>query len=212
MMTTKTEMPQDTRQIAEQAKGFLDPAEGERLFSLARDHAHLGPVVEIGSYCGKSSVYLGAGVRAAGGLLVCVDHHRGSEEHQPGEGYHDPDLLDDAIGKVDSLPHLRHNLHAAGLEDSTVIAVAGSLAAAQLVSAPLGMVFIDGGHSMEAAQSDYRTWAGKVAPGGILAIHDLFPDPATGGQAPITIYRQAAASELFQELETTNTLGALRRL
>lgn len=211
-MTTTNQIPLAACTIAESAKGFLDPDEGQRLYALARDSAHLGPVVEIGSYCGKSSIYLGSGVKASGGLLVCVDHHRGSEEHQPGEGYHDPDLLDDTIGKVDSLPHLRHNLHAAGLEDCTVIAVAGSLAAARLVSAPLGMVFIDGGHSMEAAQNDYRTWAGKVARGGILAIHDLFPDPATGGQAPITIYRQAAASELFEPLETTGTLGALRRL
>lgn len=205
-------MDETILRIARDAKGFLDEEEGRRLHDLARDHARLGPVVEIGSYCGKSSLYVGAGVKAAGGLLVCVDHHRGSEEHQPGEGYHDPDLLDAEVGKVDSLPQLRRNLHDAGLEDCTVIAVAGSEAASRLVSTPLGMAFIDGGHSMEAAQKDLRCWAGKVARGGILAIHDLFPNPAEGGQAPITIYRQAAASGLFEELATTKTLGVLRRL
>lgn len=205
-------MPPAMLEVARAAKGFLDEVEGQRLFALARDHAPLGPIVEIGSYCGKSSVYVGAGAQAGGGVLVCVDHHRGSEEHQPGEGYHDPDLLDANLGKVDSLPQLRRNLHDAGLEDTTIIAVAGSSLAAKLVSAPLGMVFIDGGHSMEAAQNDWRLWAGKVAHGGILAIHDLFPNPEEGGQAPITIYRQAAASGLFEELPTTATLGALRRL
>lgn len=193
------------------APGFLDDAEGRRLHALARDHASLGPIVEIGSYCGKSSVYLAAGARAGGGRLVCVDHHRGSEEHQPGEGYHDPALFDPAAGRMDTLPTLRRVLAAAGLEDTAVLVVATSRVAADLLADGLGMVFIDGGHSFEAAETDYAAWHGKLAPGGVLAIHDLFPDPAHGGQAPITIYRRALASGLFDELETTGTLGVLRR-
>ncbi|HEY8514648.1 MAG TPA: class I SAM-dependent methyltransferase [Candidatus Binatia bacterium] len=204
-------MDEHAHRIALAAKGFLDDEEGLRLHDLAREHAKLGPVVEIGSYCGKSSVYLGAGVRAAGGRLVCVDHHRGSEEHQPGEEYHDPELLDPHTGRMDSLPELRRTLHAAGLEDVAVLIVASSPVAASLVAPPLGMVFIDGGHSDAAAQADYESWSGKVAPGGILAIHDLFPDPTQGGQAPITIYRRALASGLFEELPGTKTLGVLRR-
>ncbi|MEW6272035.1 MAG: class I SAM-dependent methyltransferase, partial [Thermodesulfobacteriota bacterium] len=200
-------MDETAHRIALAAKGFLDDDEGLRLHDLAREHAALGPVVEIGSYCGKSSVYLGAGVRAAGGRLVCVDHHRGSEEHQPGEEYHDPELLDAITGRVDSLPELRRTLHAAGLEDVAVLIVASSPVAASLVAGPLGMVFIDGGHSDAAAHADYEAWSGKVAPGGVLAIHDLFPDPSQGGQAPITIYRRALASGLYEELPGTKTLG-----
>jgi len=193
------------------APGFLDDAEGMRLYELARDHGHVGPIVEIGSYCGKSSVYLGAGACAAGGRLVCVDHHRGSEEHQPGEGYHDPTLFDATVGRMDTLPTLRRVLASAGLEDTTTLVVAPSRVAAAIVADGLGMVFIDGGHSFEAAETDYAAWHPKVAPGGVLAIHDLFPDPTEGGQAPITIYRRALATGLYDALETTGTLGALRR-
>jgi predicted O-methyltransferase YrrM len=204
-------MDELARRVAIACKGFLDPEEGQRLHDLAREHAPLGPVVEIGSYCGKSSVYLAAGVREARGSLVCVDHHRGSEEHQPGEEYHDPELVDAATGRVDSLPELRRTLHAAGLEDVAVLVVAPSVVAARVVAGPLGMVFIDGGHSDAAAHADYESWSDKVAPGGVLAIHDLFPDPSEGGQAPITIYRRALASGRFVELPGTKTLGVLRR-
>ena len=200
-----------TLAAARACKGFLDEAEGLRLHELAHAHAGLGPILEIGSYCGKSACWLGAGARAGGGLLLCLDHHRGSEEHQPGEGYHDPDLFDAAVGRVDSLPFLRRTLHEAGLEDSTVLLVAPTSRVAAFWTTPLGMVFIDGGHSLAAARADYAGFAPHVVAGGILAIHDLFPDPAAGGQAPITIYREAIASGLFDELPTTGTLGVLRR-
>jgi predicted O-methyltransferase YrrM len=197
--------------IAAACKGFLDDEEGLRLHDLARDHAHLGPVLEIGSYCGKSSVYLGAGAKLCGGRLICVDHHRGSEEHQPGEEYHDPDLLDAAVGAIDSLPHLRRVIRQAGLDDTAVLLVAPSVVAAGLWSVPLGMLFIDGGHSHATAHSDYEAWAPHVIRGGVLAIHDLFPDPCLGGQAPIEIYRRALASGEFEALPATKTLGVLRR-
>jgi len=197
--------------VALAAKGFLDDEEGLRLNALACEHALLGPVLEVGSYCGKSSIYLGDGVRAAGGQLVCVDHHRGSEEHQPGEEYHDPDLFDLDAGRMDSLRELRRNLRLAGLEATALILVAPSTTAARVWSTPLGMVFIDGGHSHETANADYEGWAPKVAPGGILAIHDLFPDPSEGGQAPIEIYRRGLASGDFEALPSTKTLGVLRR-
>ncbi len=204
-------MDQRALDAARHCKGFLDEEEGARLYDLARTRAHLGPVLEIGSYCGKSSCWLGAGACAGGGVLLCLDHHRGSEEHQLGEGYHDPDLFDDAAGRVDSLPFLRRTLHDAGLEESAVLLVAPSARVAAFWTTPLGLVFIDGGHSLAAAQTDYQGFARHVAPGGILAIHDLFPNPEEGGQAPITIYREALASGLFDELSTVKTLGVLRR-
>jgi predicted O-methyltransferase YrrM len=196
---------------AHACKGFLDEEEGQRLYELAYDHARLGPIVEIGTYCGKSSVWVGSGAAAAGGLLVCVDHHRGNEEQQPGELYHDADLVDPSTGLMDSLRFLRHTLRAADLERSAIVMVTTSRIAATLCRGPFGMVFIDGGHTFEAAETDLECWAPQVAAGGILAIHDLFPNPADGGQAPITIYRRALASGAFDELPTTKTLGVLRR-
>lgn len=201
-----------THAIALACKGFLDDREGLRLHDLARDHVHLGPVLEIGSYCGKSTVYLGAGARLGGGKLVTVDHHRGNEEQQRGEEYHDPDLFDAEAGAMDSLPHLRRTIRLAGLEEDVIVIVGRSPGVAGLWATPLGMVFIDGGHSQAAADADYESWAPKVAPGGILAIHDLFPDPSQGGQAPLNIYRRALASGRFEELPGTLTLGVLRRL
>ncbi|HEX2675650.1 MAG TPA: class I SAM-dependent methyltransferase [Polyangiales bacterium] len=197
--------------IARECKGYLDEAEGLRLYELAREYGKLGPILEVGSYCGKSSVYLGAGAKAAGSTLICVDHHRGSEEHQRGEEYHDPELYDADAKRMDTLQALRRTLRIAGLEDTAALLVTSSVTASRLWNTPLGMVFIDGGHSFETARSDYAGWHGKVAKGGVLAIHDLFPNPAEGGQAPIEIYRTGAASGLFDELPTTKTLGVLRR-
>ena len=74
------------------------------------------------------------------------------------------------------------------------------------------MVFIDGGHSLQAAMTDYRRWSPHVVVGGILAIHDIFPDPADGGQAPFDIYQLALASGLFEEVEMRRTLAILRRI
>jgi predicted O-methyltransferase YrrM len=206
-----TAMDLRLRQIATKCKGFLDENEGLRLFDLAHDHAALGPVLEIGSYCGKSSVYLGAGAREASGTLVTVDHHRGNEEQQPGWEYHDPELVDPAVGVMDSLPYLRRTLHEAGLEEMTIVIAARSAEVARFWTTPLGMVFIDGGHTFEVARTDYESWAPKVALGGILAIHDLFDDPNDGGQAPIEVYRRAIESGDFVELPRTGTLGVLRR-
>ncbi len=204
-------MQADALEVARTTKGFLDEDEGTRLYELARDHASIGPIVEVGSYCGKSSVYVGSGARTGGGTLVCVDHHRGNEEQQRGELYHDPDVYDDEAGQVDSLRFLRHSIRRAALEHTAILMVTSSAAAARLCPDELGMVFIDGGHTHEAANADYELWSGKVARSGILAIHDLFPNPEEGGQAPIEIYRRAVASGNFDELPTVKTLGVLRR-
>ena len=136
----------------------------------------------------------------------------GPEEHQPGEEYHDPDLYDGDIQAMDSFGEFRRNIDAAGLSETVVPVVASSETAARRWQTPLAMVFIDGGHSLEAALLDYRCWTGHILQGGILAIHDVFPDPADGGQAPHTIYRMALDCGLFSQVEFVNTLAVLRRV
>ncbi len=210
MSETQT-MPAAALAVARSCKGFLDEEEGMRLFTLARDHAKLGPIIEVGSYCGKSSVYLGSGARSGGGTLVCVDHHHGNEENQQGELYHDPEVFDAEAKRNDTLPFLRDTIRRADLEDVAMLLVTKSAAAAAIWTIPAGMVFIDGGHTQIAADTDYESWSPKVIAGGILAIHDLFPNPDEGGQAPINIYRRALASGGFDELPTTKTLGVLRK-
>ncbi|MBR9805421.1 class I SAM-dependent methyltransferase [bacterium] len=195
----------------EKTKGFLAAAEGEALYQYARQSAALGPCLEVGSYCGKSTVYLGLASKATDNIVYAVDHHRGSEEHQPGEEYHDADLFDPNAGLMDSFRAFRSTMREAQLENHVVPIVAASSIAAKRWSTPLGMVFIDGGHSMEAALEDYRNWSGHIASGGILAIHDIFPNPKDGGQAPYTVYQLALASGLFKQTDMIDTLGILTR-
>jgi hypothetical protein len=144
----------------------------------------LGPLLEVGTYCGKSAVYLGTAARSGGSVLFSVDHHRGSEENQAGWEHHEADLVDPATGRMDTLPWARRTLAQAGLEDHVVLVVGGSVTVAAGWATPLGLLFIDGGHGHDVAWADYRAWAPKVAPGGRLAIHDVFPDPAEGGRPP----------------------------
>lgn len=196
----------------ESVKGFLARAEGEALARHVRALTVTGPVLEIGSWCGRSSVWLGQAVAGSGRIVYALDHHRGSEEHQPGEGYHDPEHFDAELGLVDTLPAFRRSIALAGLE-STVIALVGpSAVIGANWGTPLSMVFIDGGHAMETALADYRAWAGHVQRGGILAIHDVFPDPADGGRPPYEIWKLAVASGLFEPVERVNSLEFLRRL
>lgn len=205
--TEAMKLPLDINTI----KGFLAADEGAALYQHCVETAHLGPCLEVGSYCGKSTVYLGAAAKSKGGTVYAVDHHRGSEEHQKGEEYHDPDLYDAGVQLMDSFREFRRTLRAAGLEEVVVPIVASSRVASRQWATPLGMVFIDGGHSWEAALTDYRSWVTHLVPGGILAIHDIFPDPTKGGQAPYDIWKLAKASGLFEELPTVNTLGLFRR-
>jgi predicted O-methyltransferase YrrM len=195
----------------ESVKGFLDPVEGKALFDHCLASAVLGPVLEVGSYCGKSTVYLGAACKSANRTLYAVDHHRGSEEHQLGEEYHDPALYDGSAGLMDSFREFRRTMKAANLEDFVVPLVAPSAVAARDWQTPLGMVFIDGGHSLDAAMTDYESWAKHIVPNGLLTIHDIFPNPQDGGQAPYTIWKKAIDSGLFEDIGIVRTLGILRR-
>jgi MMP 1-O-methyltransferase len=204
-------MAGDLMRAAEAAPGFMPAAEGLALFDAAAGYAARGPVLEIGSYCGKSTIYLAAAASAAGQVVVTVDHHRGSEEHQPGWEYHDRRLVDAATGRLDTLPTLRATLAAAGLEDHVIVVVGRSADVSRLWGTPLGLVFIDGGHTEQAAMTDYEGWAPWVAPGGALAIHDVFPDPADGGRPPYLIYRRALASGAFTEVRATGSLRLLER-
>ena len=193
-------------------KGFLDADEGTALYENCIECTRTHPALEVGSYCGKSTVYLGTACKENDKTLFAVDHHRGSEEHQPGEEYHDTTLFDEQAGLMDSFREFRATMRTARLEEHVVPLVASSVAAARNWSTPLGFVFIDGGHSMQAALNDYRAWAGHVVSGGVLAIHDIFPDPDDGGQAPFTIFKMAQDSGLFEVMPMVKTLGMLRRL
>lgn len=193
----------------------MPEAEGDALHAAALEaasHAD-GPFVEVGSYCGRSTVWLGGAARTAGRTLFAVDHHFGSEENQPGWEWHEPDLVDPRTGRMDTLPHLRRTLVDAGLTDVVVAVVGDSPVVARSWSTPLAFLFIDGGHGVEPARLDHDLWTPHVALGGTLAIHDVFPDPADGGRPPYEeIYLPALASGRFEEVSATGSLRVLRRV
>jgi len=192
-------------------KGFLDEDEGRCLYEIALEASRRGPCLEIGSYCGKSTIYIGAACKTSNGILFSIDHHRGSEEQQPGQQYFDPALFDPQSGRIDTFREFRKTLEKTGLEETVVPMVCRSDVAARRWKTPLSMVFIDGGHSKEATLSDYECWARHIVPGGYLLIHDIFKDPAAGGQAPYQIYNLACCSGKFDPVRMIKTLGVLQR-
>jgi predicted O-methyltransferase YrrM len=200
------------KELIDNIKGFLDEEEGIHLYELALQVCKTAPCLEIGSYCGKSSVYLGNACKEKNSILFSIDHHRGSEEQQPGEEYFDPELFDFRSGNIETFSAFRETIEKAELTDSIVPIVSNSKTAAQCWATPLSLVFIDGGHSYEAALNDYKYWSPHIVPGGYLLIHDIFKNPEAGGQAPYNVYNIALKSGLYRELPMIKTLGILQRL
>jgi len=182
-----------------------------RLFELAEAASARGPILEIGSYCGRSAAIMGQACKENNSVLFSIDHHTGSEEQQPGEEYFDPDLFDDRTKGVNTLPFFRQTLSRAGLEEAVVPIVSSSAVAGRLWQTSLAMVFIDGGHSFDAAHTDFITWSPHLIAGGYLVIHDIFFSPEAGGQAPRQVYETALATGQYEELPMTGTLGVLRQ-
>jgi MMP 1-O-methyltransferase len=196
---------------ASAAPGFMPDDEGRALYEAARTLDVPGPLLEVGSWMGRSALYLAAAARETGRTVVTVDHHRGSEEHQPGWEYHDPSLVDPAVGLLDTLPRFRRTIAEAGAEDVVIAVVTRSEVLAPLWSTPLALLFLDGSHTEESARRDQDAWVAKLAVGGTLAIHDVFPDPADGGQAPYGVYRRVLDSGDFTELPGVGSMRLLRR-
>jgi predicted O-methyltransferase YrrM len=198
---------------ARAARGFMPDDEGDALHAAAIDAMARvgGPILEVGTYCGKSALYLGAAALLAGRVAVSVDHHRGSEENQAGWEHHDADLVDPATGRMDTLPWARRTVADAGLEGTVVLVVGPSVTVASVWTTPLALLFIDGGHGAAVAWADYRAWTPKVAVGGTLAIHDVFADPADGGRPPYELYVEACSSGDFAD-DVAAGRGSLRVL
>ncbi|MEA3078121.1 MAG: 1-O-methyltransferase [Actinomycetota bacterium] len=207
-------MDETLRRAAVAAKGFMPPDEGlalhEAAARAARTHPGL-PFLEVGTYCGKSAIYLGAAARDSGTVLFTVDHHHGSEENQAGWEHHDESLVDPVTGRFDTLPTFRRTIERAELERTVIAIVGDSTTVAAHWTSPLAFLFIDGGHGHDVAWADYRAWTPKLAEGGTLAIHDVFPDPADGGRPPYELYQDALAGGAFTEAAATGSLRVVTK-
>ena len=206
-------MDSDQLKVAEAVKGFLPQNEALALYNAAVSVEVKGPLLEVGSYCGKSSVYLGYAAQSIGRVLYALDHHRGSEENQEGWEHHDPQLIDNQKGVMDTLPYFRDAIFTAGLEDVVIALVGQSGVIARNWTTPLSFLFIDGGHGEEPAKADFNGWVPKVKEGGILAIHDVFPNPNDGGRPPYEqIYLPAIESGNWDEIHVEGSLRILKRV
>ena len=193
-------------------KGFLNDKEAEKLQELFLNVHHLGSVLEIGTYCGKSTLNFALIAKKIDGLIYTVDHHTGSEEHQLGEEYHDEDLYDKRLKKFNTLPEFLKNLRSSNLDNFIIPIISKSSDASETFSELISLLFIDGGHSLEAALSDYNSWKDKICSGGLLVIHDVFPNPKDGGRPPFEIYSKAQKSKQFEDLGIYETLGILKKI
>jgi predicted O-methyltransferase YrrM len=205
-------MPADLLEHARAAKGFMPEDEGALLHHWARERLPHGPALEVGTYCGKSAIWLGGAAREVGGTVFTVDHHRGSEENQAGWEHHDDSLVDPDLGVMDTLPTFRRTIADAGLEEQVVAVVGRSDTVGRWWRTPLSLLFIDGGHGVEPARADFRSWPRWVMAGGVLAVHDVFPDPADGGPPPDPANNQPAlATGAFTEVDAVGSMRVLRR-
>ena len=190
----------------------MDPEEGECLNRIALKASKKGPIVEIGSYCGKSSIYIGEACKKNNSLLYAIDHHTGSEENQIGWEYHDKELFDSETGKINTFPEFRKNIRNFDLENFVIPIVSDSILVAKFWTINLSMVFIDGGHSEKAAFDDFNNWSEKIMKDGFLAIHDVFPNPKDGGRPPYDVYLSALNSGNFEDYETVKSLKILKKI
>lgn len=188
-----------------QLVGFLPTDEGEALYDIACT-AGSGSWLEIGTYCGKSTYLLGHAARIAGARLITVDHHHGSEENQPGWEWHDTSMVDPVSGRLDTFRFFRPVLDE--LDDVCSAVVAHTQVVARWWATPIRLLFLDGNHTEQTAQHDYRAFAPHLVSGGLLLVHDVFPDPADGGQAPWHVVQSALDDGFRQEAEH----GSLRVL
>ena len=203
----------DLLAFAATVKGFMPRAEGLALYNAALEQAPVLPAtwLEVGAWCGKSAVYLGAAAEQRGAVLYSLDHHHGSEENQEGWEHFDPDLVDPFDGRLNTLPTWQRTIAQARLEDTVIGLVGPSSVVASHFDQPLDLLFIDGGHGRDVAWTDYESWTPKVLAGGLLMIHDVFEDPSDGGRPPYEIYLAALSSGRFEETSREGSLRVLRR-
>ncbi|NNN18824.1 MAG: class I SAM-dependent methyltransferase [Acidimicrobiaceae bacterium] len=201
-----------SQELIRSTKGFMPPDEGTALaVSLFNCSASFGyPAVEIGSYIGLSTLYLGLVAQHQRRVLISVDHHRGSQENQQGWEFHDPILVDPVSKKMDTLYLFRRTIDLAGLNDTVIVVAADSQIYANSFREGIGFLFIDGGHSLEQAEKDYEAWVPKIIPGGCLAIHDVYPDPSLGGQPPFILY-QRSLREGFRVVVSQGSLRVMKK-
>ena len=191
-------------------KGFMPRHEGLALTKWAENFSQCGPALEIGTFGAKSALYIAAGSSIHDELVYTIDHHSGSEEHQLGEEYFDPEIYDKKLGRVNTVPLMQTNLQQFDESNWVVPIIANANSIAPSWRSELGLLFIDGSHTEISTLNDYDNWSSKLHSHGALVIHDIYEKPEDGGQAPYLIY-QKALTEGFQLYERVDTIVCLTK-
>jgi len=156
----------ETKKLTEKIDGFLSIKEGELLYNLAKNVKGKGVIVEIGSYKGKSTVWLARGSKAGNKIKVyAIDPHTGNPEHKK------------RFGKIWTFEEFKKNIKYAKVDDIVIPIVKTSEEAAKNFDKPVELIFIDGNHEYKFVKLDFEMWFPKVVNGGIMAFHDTIGWP-----------------------------------
>jgi len=152
---------QEIKNIVGKVGGYLTDKEGELLYSLAKNCKGKGVIVEIGSYKGKSTIWLSRGSKAGNKIKVyAIDPHRGS-----------PELREKIQGKIWSYEEFKNNIEKAKVSDIIIPIITTSEEAAKYFEEPVELIFIDGNHSYDHIRLDFKLWFPKVVDCGFMAFH-----------------------------------------
>lgn len=152
---------EETRSIADTVEGWLTDREGQTLYNLAKNCKGEGVIVEIGSWKGKSTIWIGNGSKNGNSVLIyAIDPHTGSLEHQKENNF------------VKTFEDFKKNIKNAKVDDIIVPIVKTSKDAAKTFNKKVEFIFIDGAHEYNSVKLDFDMWVPKVLNGGIIAFHD----------------------------------------
>ena len=126
-------------------KGFMPVHEGTALMKWCSEFCTSNPVLEIGSFCGKSAHLMAYALQGNNQKVFTIDHHLGSEEHQADQEYFDPEIYDENLKVVNTLPIFLKNLESQNLSSEIITLIGKSKEIAKTWNRKLGLLFIDGG-------------------------------------------------------------------
>ena len=192
-MNTIGDQRERARAVAADVEGWLSDAQGVALFNAAAAATGRGHIIEIGSWKGRSTVWLASGARVAGQRVIAVDPHTGSHE--------DPSAR--------TFETFESNLRRAGVADAVTPMVMSSAEAARQLTGGVEILFIDGDHSDAGAAADVEIWLPRLIEGGTVLMHDVINVAYTG---PLRAFRRAICwSGEFRSIRRVGSMGIATR-
>jgi predicted O-methyltransferase YrrM len=179
--------------VASGIEGWLSDAQGRALLAAAAATTGRGAIVEIGSWKGRSTVWLAEGARLAGQRVHAIDRHTQSRE--------DP--------SANTLADFLENINRAGVADVVEPLVMASAEAAAVVRGPVELLFIDGDHSFDGVRRDAEIWLPRVVEGGVVMFHDV---ASASYEGPRRIFRRMVCwNERFAGVRRVGSMAIARR-